>query len=51
MSAQGQHISVVDFYSKQALTDRKMMLSKSNGYSMMPVVGTRTRSISCNVGR
>lgn len=28
-----------------------MMLSKSNGYSMMPVVGTRTRRISCSVGR
>lgn len=29
---------------------RKMMFSKSNGYSMMPVVGTRTRSTSCCVG-
>lgn len=29
----------------------KMMFSRSNGYSMMPVVGTRTRSTSCWVGR
>lgn len=29
----------------------KMMFSKSKGYSMMPVVGTRTRSTSCWVGR
>lgn len=27
------------------------MLSRSKGYSMMPVVGTRTRSTSCCVGR
>lgn len=29
----------------------KIMFSRSNGYSMMPVVGTRTRSTSCWVGR
>lgn len=29
----------------------KMMFSRSKGYSMMPVVGTRTRSTSCWVGR
>lgn len=28
-----------------------MMLSRSKGYSMIPVVGTLTRKISCNVGR
>ena len=27
-------------------TDLNIMLSRSNGYSMMPVVGTRTRRIS-----
>jgi len=32
-------------------TYRKMMLSRSNGYSMIPVVGTRTRRISCSVGK
>lgn len=25
--------------------------SKSNGYSIIPVVGTRTRRMSCSVGR
>lgn len=29
----------------------KIMLSRSNGYSMMPVVGARARKISCSVGR
>lgn len=28
-----------------------MMLSRSKGYSIMPVVGTRTRRMSCKVGR
>lgn len=29
----------------------KMMLSKSKGYSMIPVVGARARKISCSVGK
>lgn len=29
----------------------KIMLSRSNGYSMMPVVGARALKISCSVGR
>ena len=28
-----------------------IILSKSNGYSIIPVVGTRTRRISCNEGK
>lgn len=28
-----------------------LISSKSNGYSMIPVVGTRTRRMSCSVGR
>lgn len=29
----------------------KMMLSRSKGYSMIPVVGARARKISCSVGK
>lgn len=29
----------------------KRISCRSNGYSMMPVVGTRTRKISCCVGK
>lgn len=28
-----------------------LISSKSNGYSMIPVVGTLTRSMSCSVGK
>ena len=28
-----------------------IILSRSKGYSMMPVVGTRTRKMSCSVGK
>lgn len=30
---------------------RKIIESKSNGYSMIPVVGWRARRMSCSVGR
>lgn len=29
----------------------KIILSKSNGYSIMPVVGARALRMSCSVGR
>ena len=32
-------------------TMRNVMFSSTNGYSMMPVVGTRTLSTSCSVGK
>lgn len=41
-------VIVIQLFSFQYLN---MMLSKSNGYSMIPVVGARARSTSCSVGR
>ena len=34
-----------------SVSDLKTMLSRSKGYSMMPVVGTLDLSMSCSVGR
>ena len=34
-----------------SVSDLKTMLSRSKGYSMMPVVGTLDLSMSCSEGR
>ena len=40
-----------DIIIRKSVTCRNIIVSKSNGYSMIPVVGALARRTSCSVGR